>query len=125
MNDIIRIKSNGLPDVAVPQLPQPICEDSAITPCPPEFWLTIQTTQQQLLIEELEENELEYRVSEIVDSVPAESKDVCRSKHPYIEAETNVKEICRRINIDSFVVSDGSLSSVSANGELQGFISFD
>lgn len=127
MNEIIKITAKALPNAQLPQLPLPIppLDEEPIKAYPPEFWLSIQTKQQQSLIREFEDNGLEYLIYEIVDSVPAISKAVCRSWLSYVETKAIVEEICHNMGVDGFVVSDGCLASVNANGDFQGFICFD
>lgn len=127
MNEIIKITVKALPNAQQPQLPLPISplDNEPLKAYPPEFWMSIRSTQQQSLIKEFEKNGLEYQIYEIADSNPAESKAVCRSWLPYHETEAIVKGICNHLNIDGFMVSNGSVSSVNANGDLQGFICFD
>ena len=127
MNEVIKITAKALPSAQRPQLPLPIppVDDEPLKAYPPEFWLSFPAAQQLSLIKEFENNGLEYIIYEIVDSSLAISKAVCRSLHSYLETEAIVKEICNHLNIDGFVVSNGSLSSVNTNGDLQGFICFD
>ena len=125
MNDIIRTKSGRFPNASVPQLPLPIGCNTPMTSFPPEFWLEISTDRQQAMIDELKKNHLEYIVYEIEDSSPLKSMIVCRCLRPYFETERIIRDICNKLQIDEFIVSDGSLSSVSAKGDLQVFISFD
>lgn len=75
------------------------------------------------MIEELERNEMEYIIYEIPESVPKTSIAVCRWLS-FQETEPKVIEICKTLFIDDFVVSDGGLSSVNVNGDLQGFYYF-
>ncbi|WP_303644580.1 hypothetical protein [Bacteroides caecimuris] len=127
MNEIIKITAKALPNAQLPQLPLPIppLDEEPIKAYPPEFWLSIHTKQQQALIKEFEDNGLEYLIYEIVDSVPAISKAVCRSWRSYIETEAIVEEICHKMRVDGFVVSDGCLASINANGDFKGFIYVD
>lgn len=125
MNEILKIKSKGLPDISVPQLPLPIGLNPPLKSYPPEFWLEIATDRQHEMIEELEKKALEYIVYDVEDSFPLKSVVVCRSWLPYIEMERIVMDICNTFFIGRFVVSDGSLSTVSADGDLKGFVSFD
>lgn len=124
MNEILRIKSSALPDARLPQLPIRVDLDAPVRNYPPEFWLAVPTDKQQILIEELERNEMEYIVYEISDSFPKKSVAVCRWLS-YKDTEPKVIEICKALFIDEFVVSDGGLTSVNVNGDLQGFICFD
>jgi len=121
MNEIIKIKSDGLPNIQIPQHSLP----EGMKSYPAEFWLEISTEKQHEMIDALCEANLEYIAYEIEDSLPLKSLVICRSLLPYSETERIIKNICNKLQIDEFVISDGSLSSVSANGDLQGFISFD
>lgn len=124
MNEILKIKSSALPDAQQPQLP--ICSDFAKQPqsYPPEFWLEIPTDNQAVLIHEFEKYEMEYLIFEITDTVPPKSLAVCRWL-TYQASVQKVIEICKKLFIDNFIVSDGSLTSVNLNGDLQGFICLD
>lgn len=121
MNEIIKIKSDGLPNISIPQLP--LLE--GMKSYPPEFWLETSTEKQYGMIEELKKNSLEYKVYEVVDSVPLKFIVVCRSCLPYSETQRIIMDICNKLLVDEFVVSDGSLASVSVNEDLQGFITVD
>lgn len=124
MNDIINIKYSALPDARLPQLPIRVDLDAPVRNYPPEFWLAVPYDKQQAMIEEFERNEMEYIVYEISDSFPKKSVAVCRWLS-YQDTAPKVIEICKTLFIDDFVVSDGGLTSVNVNGNLQGFICFD
>lgn len=124
MNEILKIKSSALPDARLPQLPMRVDLDTQVRNYPPEFWLAVSSDKQQSLIEEFERHEMEYIVYEISDSVPKKSVAVCRWLS-YQDTVPKVIEICKTLFIDDFVVSDGGLTSVNVNGDLQGFICFD
>lgn len=124
MNEILKIPSSALPDARMPQLPIRVDFDSPVRDYPPEFWLVVPTDKQQALIEEFERTKMEYIIYEISDSTPPESVAVCRW-WSYQETVPKVIEICKTLFIDDFVVSDGGLTSVNANGDLHGFICFD
>lgn len=124
MNEILRIMSSALPDARLSQLPIRCDFDNPERNNPPEFWLAVSTDKQQTLIEEFERYEMEYIVYEISDSFPKKSVAVCRWLS-YKDTEPKVIGICKTLFIDDFVVSDGGLTSVNVNGDLQGFICFD
>lgn len=124
MNEILKIPSSALPDARQPQLPIRVGYVHHEQNYLPEFWLVVPTDNQQALIEEFERHEMEYIVYEISDSIPPESVAVCRW-WSYQETVPKVIEICKTLFIDDFVVSDGGLTSVNANGDLHGFICFD
>ena len=120
MNEIIKIPSSALPDAQQPQF----TIEYPMRRYPPEFWLEVPIDKQQALIEELEKHGMEYFIYEISDSFPKTSVAVCRWTS-YQDTEPKVIEICKTLFIEDFVVSDGSLSSVDVNGDLQGFICFE
>ena len=124
MNEFLRILSSALPEARQPQLPIRVDFDSSVRNYPPEFWLAVPTDKQQALIEEFERTEMEYIIYEISDSVPKKSIAVCRWLS-YQDTEPKVIEICKTLFIEDFVVSDGGLSTVNVNGDLQGFICFE
>ena len=124
MNEFLRILSSALPEARQPQLPIRVDFDSSVRKYPPEFWLAVPTDKQQALIEEFERTEMEYIIYEISDSVPKKSIAVCRWLS-YQDTEPKVIEICKTLFIEDFVVSDGGLSTVNVNGDLQGFICFE
>lgn len=123
-NEILRIPSAALPDTRIPQLPIRVDFDSPVRNYPPEFWLVVPIDKQQALIEAFEKNGMEYIIYEITDSAPKKSIAVCRWLS-YQDTEPKVIEICKTLFIDDFIVSDGGLSSVDVNGDLQGFICFE
>lgn len=124
MNEILRIKSSALPDARHAQLPLRLDIHDSPKSYPPEFWLEIPTDNQAMLIHEFEKHEMEYLIFEITDSVPLRSVAVCRWS-TYQDAVQKVIEICKSLSINDYVVSDGGLTSVNINGDLQGFICFD
>lgn len=124
MNEIIKIHSAALPNAQQPQLPIRIDFEHPMGSYPPEFWLSIPTDKQKSLMEEFENNGLEYLIYKLSDTAPPKSIAVCRGLS-FRETEAIVIEICRKLFIDDFIVSDGGLSSVDVNGDLQGFICFD
>lgn len=124
MNEILKIPLSALPDARQPQLPIRVDFDSPVRNYPPEFWLTVPTDKQQALIEEFEKHGMEYFIYEISDFFPQKSVAVCRWTS-YQDTEPKVIEICKTLFIEDFVVSDGGLSSVDVNGDLQGFLCFD
>lgn len=123
-NEILRIPSATLPDARMPQLTIRVDYVHPEQNYLPEFWLVVPTDNQQALIEEFEKHGMEYIIYEISDSVPQKSVAVCRWTS-YRDTEPKVMEICKTLFIDDFVVSDGGLSSVDVNGDLQGFFYFD
>lgn len=123
-NEILRIPSAALPDTRIPQLPIRVDFDSPVRNYPPEFWLVVPIDKQQALIEAFEKHGMEYIIYEITDSAPKKSIAVCRWLS-YQDTEPKVIEICKTLFIDDFIVSDGGLSSVDVNGDLQGFFYFD
>lgn len=124
MNEILKIQSKAFPDARLPQLPIRVDFDHPVRNYPPEFWIAISTDKQQALIEEFEKQEMEYIIYDIYDSIPKKSVVVCRWL-TYQDTEPKVIEICKTLFIDDFIVSDGGLTSVNVNGDLQGFICFD
>lgn len=120
----MKISNSALPDILQRQFQ--ICIDSENQEgyYPPEFWIAITTDKQEILIAELEKQGLEYIIYEITDSIPPKSIAVCRCRS-YRDTELAIIETCKTLLIDDFVVSDGGLSSVDVNGDLQGFICFD
>lgn len=124
MNEILKIPSAALPDARLSQLPIRCDFEHPERNYPPEFWLAVPTDKQQPLIEEFERREMEYIVYEISDSSPKMSVAVCRWLS-YQDTAPKVIEICKTLFIEDFVVSDGGLSTVNVNGDLQGFICFD
>ena len=124
MNEFLKILSSALPEARQPQLPIRVDFDSSVRNYPPEFWLAVPTDKQQALIEEFARTEMEYIIYEISDSVPKKSIAFCRWLS-YQDTEPKVIEICKTLFIEDFVVSDGGLSTVNVNGDLQGFICFE
>lgn len=115
---------SALPDARLPQLSIRLDFESPIQRCLPEFWLVVPTDEQLNLIEEFEKRGMEYIIYEICDSVPPKTIAVCRLSTYHYTAPI-VIEICKELLIDDFIVSDGGLSSVNVNGDLQGFFCFD
>lgn len=124
MNEILKIPSSALPDARQPQLPIRVDNVHHEQNYPPEFWLVVPNDKQQALIEAFEKHRMEYIIYEISDSFPQKSVAVCRWTS-YLDTGPKVIEICKTLFIDDFIVSDGGLSSVDVNGDLQGFIGFE
>ena len=124
MNEVLKILSSALPDARHSQFPIRVDFDSPVRNYPPEFWLVVPTDKQQALIEEFEKHLMEYIIYEISDSIPHNSVAVCRWSS-YQDTVPKVINICKTLFIDEFVVSDGGLSTVNVNGDLQGFFCFD
>lgn len=124
MNEILKIKSSALPDARLSQLPIRCNLEHPEQSYPPEFWFEIPTDEQSALVDEFEKHGMEYLIYEITDSEPSKTIAVCRSS-TYQYTAPIVIEICKELLIDDFIVSDGGLSTVNVNGDLQGFFCFD